>query len=146
MTLQTLFCVTISAGVNGGLSGGSSVRRPGSQDPHRRQRNFLLKTNKDDMIYLLHGFRKTKDCGQPPYSRFHLELFLLPLQSSLSSLLSLIFLLNCGSVDLAINSGYLTQRPSYRSLGWVGEGEPSVSLTKLIYIDGKVKKTTLYFA
>ena len=37
MTLQTLFCVTISAGVNGGLSGGSSVRRPGSQDPHRRQ-------------------------------------------------------------------------------------------------------------
>ena len=28
------------AGVDGGLSGGSSMRRPGSEDPHRHQRNF----------------------------------------------------------------------------------------------------------
>ena len=34
-------CAEISASVNGGLSGGSSVRRPGSEDPHRRQRKFL---------------------------------------------------------------------------------------------------------
>jgi hypothetical protein len=27
----------ISAGVDGGLSGGSSMRRPGTEDPHRRQ-------------------------------------------------------------------------------------------------------------
>ena len=32
----------ISTGVNGGLSGGSSVRRPGSEDPHRRQRKFVV--------------------------------------------------------------------------------------------------------
>ena len=30
----------ISAGVDGGLSGGSGMHRPGSEDPHRRQRNF----------------------------------------------------------------------------------------------------------
>ena len=30
----------ISAHVNGGLSGGSWVRRPGSEDPHRRERKF----------------------------------------------------------------------------------------------------------
>ena len=29
-----------SAGVDGGLSGGSIVRRPGSEDPHRHQRNY----------------------------------------------------------------------------------------------------------
>ena len=32
----------ISAGVDGGLSGGSSVRRPGSEDPHRHQRKFSI--------------------------------------------------------------------------------------------------------
>ena len=32
----------ISAGVVGGLSGGSSVRRTSSEDPHRRQQNFFL--------------------------------------------------------------------------------------------------------
>ena len=32
----------ISVGVDGGLSGGSSVRRSGSEDNHRRQREFLL--------------------------------------------------------------------------------------------------------
>ena len=32
----------ISAGVNGGLSEGSSVRRPGSADPHRRQRKYCI--------------------------------------------------------------------------------------------------------
>ena len=31
----------MSTGVDGGLSGGSSVRRPGSEDPHRRQRKLL---------------------------------------------------------------------------------------------------------
>ena len=30
----------ISAHVDGGPSGGSSVRRPGSEDPHRRERKF----------------------------------------------------------------------------------------------------------
>jgi hypothetical protein len=32
----------ISAGVDGGHSGGSRVRRPGSEDPHRCQRKFYL--------------------------------------------------------------------------------------------------------
>ena len=32
----------VSAGVDGGLSEGSSVRRPGSEDPHLRQRKFSL--------------------------------------------------------------------------------------------------------
>ena len=27
--------------VDGGLSGGSSVNRPGSEDPHRREQKFL---------------------------------------------------------------------------------------------------------
>ena len=31
----------ISAGVNGGPRGGSSVRRPGSEDPHRREWKFV---------------------------------------------------------------------------------------------------------
>ena len=31
----------ISAHVDGGLSGGSRVRRPGSEDPHRRERKFV---------------------------------------------------------------------------------------------------------
>ena len=30
------------AGVDGGLSGGLCMRRTGSEDPHRRQRNFFL--------------------------------------------------------------------------------------------------------
>ena len=33
-------CRKISAHVDGGLSGGSRVRRPGSEDPHRRERKF----------------------------------------------------------------------------------------------------------
>jgi hypothetical protein len=32
----------ISAHVDGGLSGGSRVRRPGSEDPHRRERNSIM--------------------------------------------------------------------------------------------------------
>ena len=28
--------------VDGGLSGGLSVRKPGSEDPHRRQRTFIF--------------------------------------------------------------------------------------------------------
>ena len=32
----------ISAGVDGGLSGGSSVQRPGSEDLHHGQRNSLM--------------------------------------------------------------------------------------------------------
>ena len=32
----------ISAGVDGGLSGRSSVHRPGSEDPHGRHRKLLL--------------------------------------------------------------------------------------------------------
>ena len=31
----------IFAGVDGGLSGGASVRRPGSEDPHQRQQKFI---------------------------------------------------------------------------------------------------------
>ena len=34
-------CWKLSAHVNGGLSGGSRVRRPRSKDPHRRKRNFF---------------------------------------------------------------------------------------------------------
>ena len=34
-------CRKISAHVDGGLSGGSRVRRPGSEDPHRRERIFF---------------------------------------------------------------------------------------------------------
>ena len=33
-------CRKISAHVDGGLRGGSRVRRPGSEDPHRRERKF----------------------------------------------------------------------------------------------------------
>ena len=36
----------ISAGVNGGMSGGSSMHRPGSEDPHRRQRKFITSVEK----------------------------------------------------------------------------------------------------
>ena len=32
----------ISALVDGGLSGGSRVRRPWSEDPHRRERKFSI--------------------------------------------------------------------------------------------------------
>ena len=35
-------CRKISAHVDGGLSGGSRVRRPGSEDPHRRERKFII--------------------------------------------------------------------------------------------------------
>ena len=35
VTLQNV-CRKICASVNGGLSGGSRVRRPGNEDPHRR--------------------------------------------------------------------------------------------------------------
>ena len=44
----------ISAGVDGGLSGGSSVRRPRSEVPHRLQRNLInLKKYeiKDEVTY-----------------------------------------------------------------------------------------------
>ena len=33
---------TCTASVDGGLSGGSSVRWPGSEDPHRRYRKFII--------------------------------------------------------------------------------------------------------
>ena len=33
-------CAIFFADVDGGLSGGSSVRRPGSKEPHRRHRKF----------------------------------------------------------------------------------------------------------
>ena len=33
-------CRKISAHVDGGLSGGSRVRRPGSEDPHRREQKL----------------------------------------------------------------------------------------------------------
>ena len=36
-------CAKNSAGVDGGPSGGASVRRPVSGDPHRRQRNYIIK-------------------------------------------------------------------------------------------------------
>ena len=41
-------CRKISAHVDGGLSGGSRVRRPWSEDPHRRERKF-------DSVVLLQG-------------------------------------------------------------------------------------------
>ena len=34
-------CALISAHIDGGLSGWSRVRRPGSEDPHRRERKFI---------------------------------------------------------------------------------------------------------
>ena len=37
-------CRKISASVDGGQSGGSCVRRPGSKDPHRRERKFGIFT------------------------------------------------------------------------------------------------------
>ena len=40
----------ISAHVDGGLSGGSRVRRPGSEDPHRRERKFESLTNNNITI------------------------------------------------------------------------------------------------
>ena len=41
MTMQTRV-PKMSASVDGGPSGGSRVRRPGSEDPHRRERNSSL--------------------------------------------------------------------------------------------------------
>ena len=35
-------CRKISASVDGGPSGGSRVHRPGSEDPHRRERNSVM--------------------------------------------------------------------------------------------------------
>ena len=40
----------ISAGVDGGPSGGSRVRRPGSKDPHRRQRKLKQFSTYFDLI------------------------------------------------------------------------------------------------
>ena len=57
----------ISASVDGGLSGGSSVRRPGSEDPHRRQRKFKNISNhscrhlKQFLAFLL--FKKMPNAG-----------------------------------------------------------------------------------
>ena len=34
-----------SAHVDGGLTGGSSVRRPGSEDPHRRERECSFRSH-----------------------------------------------------------------------------------------------------
>ena len=47
----------ISASVDGGPSGGSSVRKPGSEDPHRRQRKFtevINKIEKSNLNYVIH--------------------------------------------------------------------------------------------
>ena len=43
----------ISAGVDVGLSRGSSVPRPGSEDPHRRQRKFLIHLSEVEKIFAL---------------------------------------------------------------------------------------------
>ena len=38
-------------GVNGGPKGGSSMRRPGSEDPHRRQRKFITFSFLEHLIF-----------------------------------------------------------------------------------------------
>ena len=63
MTLQTC-ALKISAGVNGVLRGGSSVRRPGSKDPHRCQQKFLSVMlsaidSTDNFDCKMHRFRNT---------------------------------------------------------------------------------------
>ena len=42
---------TIFADVDGGLSGGSSVRRPGSEEPHLRQRKFEIIITQESTHY-----------------------------------------------------------------------------------------------
>ena len=43
VSLQTCAAEKNSAHADGGPSGGSRVRRPGSKDPHKRLRKFTLK-------------------------------------------------------------------------------------------------------
>ena len=43
-------CRKTSAGVDGGMSGGSSVRRPVSEDPHQCQRNFNTNNNSPPFV------------------------------------------------------------------------------------------------
>ena len=45
-------CWKISAYVNGLLSGGSRVRRPGSEDPHRRERKFTKADNHNHQVIM----------------------------------------------------------------------------------------------
>ena len=49
VTLQTR-ARKISASVDGGLSGGSRVGRPGSEDPHRRQRKLFQELSHFDYV------------------------------------------------------------------------------------------------
>ena len=53
--VKKLIGVTNFAGVNGRPSGGSSMQRPGSEDPHQGQRNFyfeLVSTLSFELGYL----------------------------------------------------------------------------------------------
>ena len=47
-------CGKLSVSVDGGPSGGSRVRRPGSEDPHQRDGNNIIYTN--DIIIMLSNF------------------------------------------------------------------------------------------
>ena len=43
-------------GVDGGPSGGSRVLRPGSEDPHRRQRNLFITASEHALLVRLQNF------------------------------------------------------------------------------------------
>ena len=49
----------ISAHVDGGLSGGSRVRRPGSKDPHRREWKFIYILYILEVIFVFTIFKAT---------------------------------------------------------------------------------------
>ena len=55
-------CRKISAHVDGGLSGGSRVRRPGSEDPHRRERKSSLYSNPRSRVILNDNETEYFDC------------------------------------------------------------------------------------
>ena len=55
MTLKTR-APKISAHADGGQSGGSSVRRPGSEDPHGHERIFFIIYSSLTEIHILHIF------------------------------------------------------------------------------------------
>ena len=50
----------ISAHVNGGPSGGSSVRRPGTEDPHRHERNSITFGNSNRVCWQLYPVKVTR--------------------------------------------------------------------------------------
>ena len=74
MTLQT--CAPIFfAHANGGPSGGSSMCKPGSKDPPRRERNCVLFHGTDWRV-IIFGWKNGLFCQNrvdPPLGKFHLN-------------------------------------------------------------------------